>query len=333
MAPAVAPAMSPKWGLPAACQAAGRAQRPRVREVLASGQGDALPISATAPSIGVTWSRHLNRNDPYLAQASAMPAMPEVATKLLKSFERDDLSMGELGALILRDQALSAKVLRLANSAHYSPSRDVSSVADAAACLGLCTLRDLSLSAAMAGAFPVLPGMDRLAFWRANLATGCYAQVLARALDADTEVAYMGGLMLRTGQVLMSMVSPELMAEVAEHAHEVDSRIGFEQAILGRSHPEVTADLARHWKFPDKLVAAFGAAVDPLESRPFCRLGATLRLASVVTEARDAGWDACEVLGQRHAPLLAHLQLDLEWLAGHLPDHALASAGADTMVN
>lgn len=274
----------------------------------------------------------MNRIDPFLAPASAMPAMPEVAFRLLKSYQRDDLALSELSGLIAHDQALSAKVLRLANSARYSPRREMSSLTDATACLGLRTLRDLTLSAAMAGAFPALPGMDRMAFWRANLATGCYAQVLARALGVDADVAYLGGLMLRTGQVLMTMVSPSVMSDVARLADDVDSRIGYEHSFLSCSHPQVTAALAKHWRFPDDLVTAFGAAADPMASRPFCVLGATLRLASVVTEARDAGLDTGAVLTDRHGRLLAHLQLDLDWLAANLPDHALASAGADLMM-
>lgn len=273
------------------------------------------------------------RSDPFLAQASAMPAMPEVATALLRSFDRDDLSLGELAGLIVRDQVLAAKVLRLANSARYSPNRAVATVGEAAACLGLRTLRDLTLSAAMAGAFPQVPGFDRLAFWRLNLATGCYAQVLAKALDADAEVAYLGGLMLRTGQLLMTMVNPEAMAEVARHTAQIDSQIGFEQAFLGRCHPEITAELARHWQFPATLVAAFGAAAAPLAVRPFCRLGATLRLASVVAEARQLGVPAAQALQDSQAELVEHVQLDLDWLATHLPDHALAAAGADQMLS
>jgi len=275
----------------------------------------------------------MNRTDPFLAQASAMPAMPEVATALLRSFDRDDLSLGELGAMVGRDAVLAAKVLRLANSARYSPSRSIATVGDAAACLGLRTLRDLTLSAAMTGAFPQVPGFDRLAFWRMSLATSCYAQVLAKALDADADVAYLGGLMLRTGQLLMTMVNPEAMAEVSRHTAELDSQIGFEQSFLGRSHPEVTAELARHWQFPPLLVAAFSAAAAPMEVRPFCRLGAALRLASVVAEARQRGLPAGEALQHCQPELLAHVQLDLDWLATHLPDHALAAAGADQMLS
>lgn len=275
----------------------------------------------------------MNRTDPFLAQASAMPAMPEVAATLLRSFARDDLSLGELGTLIARDAVLAAKVLRLANSARYSPSRSVATVNEAAACMGLRTLRDLTLSAAMTGAFPLVPGFDRLAFWRLNLATACYAQVLAKALEADDDVAYLGGLMLRTGQLLMTMVNPGAMAEVARHTAELDSQIGIELAILGRTHPEVTAELARHWQFPPILMAAFSAATAPLAVRPFCRLGATLRLASVVAEARQRGLPAGEALVHCQGELVAHVQLDIDWLGAHLPDHALAAAGADQLLS
>ncbi|MEK8048884.1 HDOD domain-containing protein [Ideonella sp. DXS22W] len=277
----------------------------------------------------------MDRQDPFLQQAAAMPAMPEVARKLLKSFDRDDLAIGELTHLIGQDQTLSAKVLRMANSARYAPTRTIAVLSDAAACLGMRTLRDLTLSASMTGAFPSLPGFDRLVFWRDNLANAAYAQTLARGLDADPDVAYLGGLMLRTGQVLMAMVVPQAMAEVARHHldMDVDTRIGFEQSIVGRSHPTVTAALARHWQFPEALASAFEAAAEPLAARPFCRLGAVLRLASVVTESRDRGLSASAGLLAAQPELVEHLQLDLEWLETHLPAHALATAGADMLMN
>lgn len=269
---------------------------------------------------------------PYIERATAMPAMPEVAHKLLQSFDRDDLSLPELAALVGRDQALSAKVLRLANSARYSPARSVASLPDAAAALGLRTLRDLTLSACMAGAFPNIPGFDRKAFWRGTMAVAAYAQPLARWLDADEDTAYLGGLMLRTGQLLMILVEPQRMAEVAAHCAELDSRIGQEQARMGVCHPLISAELARHWRFPSTLIQAFNAAADPLEVKPFCRLGATLRLASVIADAREAGLSAADGLLQSQAALVHALQLDLDWLEAHLPDHRLAVADADALM-
>jgi hypothetical protein len=229
--------------------------------------------------------------------------MPEVARKLIDSFDKDDLSLSEVSSLIARDQALAAKVLRLANSARYSPSRTVSSLNDASASLGLRTLRDLTLSACMTGAFPAFPGFDRMAFWRSTLVVATYAQVLAPALDVDPDTAYLGGLMLRTGQILMAIVDGPGMAEVARHAVEIDSQIGFESAI------------------------------DPLAVRPFCRLGATLRLASVVADCTLQKVKVADGLRATHPELVQKVNLDLDWLVAHLPDPRLAMAGADALMH
>jgi HD-like signal output (HDOD) protein len=240
--------------------------------------------------------------DPYVKKAATLPAMPEVACQLMDTFGREDLSLGELSGLIGRDQALAARVLRYANSAHAAPRREVDNLHDAAALLGLRALRELTLSVSVMGAFPKLEGFDRLAFWRGTLAVASYAQAIAPRLDVDPAVAYLGGLMLRTGQILMAMVDPAGAAEVSRHALAPDSRIDFESGILGCAHPEITAELARHWRFPTVLITAFGAAVDPLGSRPFSRLGAVLRLASVIADHRDLDADPPKACARPRRP-------------------------------
>lgn len=269
----------------------------------------------------------------YTRQAVAMPAMPEVAQKLLRSFDRDDVSLTQLADLVGCDPALAGKVLRLANSARFAPSRQVGTVKEAAAMLGLSMLRDLALSACMAGALPQPAHLDRVAFWRSTMAVAGYAQVFAKALQQDEEVAYLGGLMLRSGLLLMTMVDPERALDVARRAEAPDSRIGWEASLAGCTHPQVTAALARHWKFPGALVAAFEAAPDPMASRPFSRLGAVLRLASVAADAGAASLPLLETLQLLQQPLLTHLQVQPDWLARHLPSYADMTAGAEGLLH
>ncbi|OYT89267.1 MAG: hypothetical protein CFE46_02260 [Burkholderiales bacterium PBB6] len=279
------------------------------------------------------WRPALSLTDPYVRRARSLPAMPEVAARLLTSFDRDDLSLHEVASLIGRDQALSAQVLRMANSARYAHHAKVSSLNDAAQRLGLRALRDLTLTACVARAFPEVPGFDRMHFWRGTLAVAAYAQAMAPALKVQADTAYLGGLMLRTGQLLMMLEDAGACADVALHAMELDSRIGFEAVVLGCTHPEVTSELARHWGFPRGLVTAFGAAADPMVVRPFNELGAALRLASVVDECREAGDDVAQALRMTHPGVLAHMNLDVEALTAGLPDHQLACAGAETLMH
>jgi HD-like signal output (HDOD) protein len=270
--------------------------------------------------------------DAYTDAAARLPAMPEVAHTLLKSFDQDDLSLLQLAELVGKDQALAAKVLRTANSARYAPPKTIANLRDAASVLGLSTMRDLTLASCLTGSLPECPGFDRLHFWRGTLALATYASTLAKALSVDEETAYVAGLTLRTGQMLMALVDPVAFRQVQGLSRTVDQRFAQEVTAFGLSHPVVTAALAQRWRFPPSLVASFAAAANPLAARPFDRRGAVLRLASVVTDSRELGLPVREQLLQVQGDLVTHLGLDLDWLDGHLCDHALATAGADTLL-
>lgn len=270
--------------------------------------------------------------DAFADAAAKLPAMPEVALTLLKSFDRDDLSLPQLAELVGKDQVLAAKVLRTANSARYAPPKTIANLRDAASVLGLGAMRDLTLASCLTGSLPECPGFDRLNFWRGTLALATYASTLAKALSVDEETAYVAGLMLRTGQVLMAVVDPVAFRHVQGLTGSVDQRMAQEELAFGVSHPVVTAALARRWRFPGSLVDSFAAAASPLAARPFDRRGAVLRLASVVTDCRELGQPWRDGLLAAQGELVAHLGLDLDWLESHLCDHALACSGADTLL-
>jgi HD-like signal output (HDOD) protein len=273
--------------------------------------------------------------DKYFANAAAMPSMPEVAHRLLKSFEREDMGMHELADLIGRDQGLSVKLLRLANSARFSPRHTISTLKDAATTIGLNSLRDMALAACMAGAFPKLPSFDRLRFWRKCLATAGHARVLAQASDLDPDTAYLAGLVMRAGELLMLMHDPEAIVQAEAESRQPDSLLEHEMALLQCNHLEVSAELARRWKFPDELVRALAAAADPMACKPFCRLGGVLRLASVLADAGDLGLDPLATLHEVQPELFHHMHFDLDeaWLSAHLASYEALTSGVDQLLH
>lgn len=251
----------------------------------------------------------------------ALPTMPEVASRLLKSFEDDNVGLAQIAALIEKDSTLAAKVLRLANSAHYSPSHQISTVLDAAHALGLETLRNLAMAACLSGAFPKVQGLDRAVFWRHSVATANYARILARMLGANgstADTAYLSGLMLRTGQLLMAMGEPQLVADVEAHAAEPGSRFSLEEHRFGCTHADVTASLAAHWHFPKAMVEAFADANTPLEIRPFSLIAAVLHVAEVLADAAEHHDEPVPALKLAVPELIEHLHLDLDLLASKI---------------
>ncbi|MBN8489682.1 MAG: HDOD domain-containing protein [Burkholderiales bacterium] len=272
-------------------------------------------------------------SDKYFANPAALPSMPEVAHRLLQSFEREDLGMQQLADLIAQDQGLSVKLLRLANSARYSPRHAIATLKDAAMVIGLGSLRDMALAACVAGAFPKVEGFDRLKFWRQCLATAGHARLLAPSSDVDPDTAYLAGLVMRTGELLMLMSDPEAVALAESRALTPDSLLDHERQLMHCTHLEVTAELARRWRFPDTLVHGLRAAEDPLAVKPFSRLGAVLRLASVMAEAGESGLPPLTTAVETQGALIEHLHLDLEWLGHRMAPHDTLTNGVEQLLH
>ena len=268
-----------------------------------------MTIASTTPTTPVSASA-----ERFLGGHASLPVMPEVGRKLLRSLDDDGVSLGQIAELIGKDSTLAAKVLRLANSARYSPSHTIGTLQDAAMALGLETLRNLAMAASISAAFPEVKGLDRQRFWRHSVRTAGYARLLAKLLQGDADTADLAGLMLRTGQLMMAMSEPDQVADVEAHAAEPGSRFSLEMHRFGCTHADVTAALAAHWHFPADLVEAFKDANAPLEIRPFSMLAAILHLAEVLADACDQQSDRIAALELAVPELVEHLHMDLDFL-------------------
>lgn len=260
----------------------------------------------------------MQATDRYLHNPDALPVMPELATRLMRTLEREDTSLVEVAELIERDPSLTVKVLRLANSAAVGATRSVANIRDAANLIGMRRLREMSLAACVANLFPNKVRFDRERFWRHGLATAGHAKVLAELCGLDPDTAYIAGLVMRIGRVLMLMVEPEIVARCDELNDAPDSLIEHEVEWLGCSHLEVSAALAQRWNFPLEIVDALVAARDPLVAYPFSPLGAVLRLASTLADAGDLQMDEVDTLLSVQPELMGRLDLDAEELEGRL---------------
>jgi HD-like signal output (HDOD) protein len=275
----------------------------------------------------------MNASDRYLHNSDALPVMPELAVRLMRTLQRDDTSMSEVAALIERDPSLAVKVLRVANSAGVGAEREVANLRDAANLLGMRQLRDLSMAACIANVFPKGGQFDRARFWRHGLATAGHAKVLAGLCNIDPDTAYIAGLVMRIGRVLMLMVEPEIVARCDDLNDSPDSLIGHEIEWLGCSHLEVSAALARRWNFPSEIVDALVAARDPLATLPFSALGAVLRLASTLADAGDLQLAEVDTLVAKHPELMAHMELSAHDLVEYLLPWDRLTLGVDQLLS
>lgn len=261
--------------------------------------------------------------DEMIRHIRGLPAMPAVAMELLTTLSGGDADVDALAQRIAQDQAIAARVLRVANSPFYGLQARVGSIHDAIVVLGFTAVRSLVLAAAVVTALPPgsCPGFVPSRFWRHVLGTAVAAQALAKALRHKADGLFIAGLLHDIGRLVMVSVYPEHYARVIALANERDSRLlDVETEVFGFDHTAVGAALARHWNFPEDIVEALACHHNPELAHPGS-LAAVVHYADAIAKALDLE----EAENTQTPPL--HLDsvnaLGLDW-------QALGSVLADT---
>ena len=250
-------------------------------------------------------------------QSVKLPVMPEVAHALIRTLHDDEISISQVRDLIAKDPVLTAKVLRAANSAAMGLKREVGSLDAAIAMVGLSQVRTLALTACMNVAFPVVPGLNRTEFWRNCMACAGYAQWLAGGIGLDAQQAWLAGMMLRLGELIIVQTKPETLTELERQPQIPGDRWSREQEVLGFTEAQVTAELAHRWNFPASIVRGLNAASDPLAAKPLSQLGAVLHLASRLADMAFSDPEIVDALPQE---VIGGLDLNKDWMRSKLPE-------------
>ena len=199
-----------------------------------------------------------------------LPSLPKVVDQLLKLSDQGT-STREFADLIATDQGLSAKVLKLVNSAFYSLRSPVSSIRHASSLLGVRTLKSLALSVSVINIFKRnLPGFDPASFWRHALAVALAGQKVAEHLKLPChDEVYITGLLHDTGVALLIQHYPEEFSGIASPRSEgMPEEIKQEEEEFGQAHPEVGFNLAGHWRLPALIGTGIRYHHTPIDQLP-----------------------------------------------------------------
>ena len=188
-----------------------------------------------------------------VSKVHALPSLPAVAMELLARIEQNNADIHQLSAIVAKDQALSAKALRLANSSFYGMQRKVTTIPQALSILGLNSLRTLVTTTAVIDHFSAtdLEGFDFQGFWRHSIAAAVCARLIAKRVDVNPESAFMAGLLHDIGRLVLVTEFPVQYQTAINYRTEHDcTMLAAERAILSCDHAAVGHALAEHWRFP-----------------------------------------------------------------------------------
>ena len=214
-----------------------------------------------------------------------LPALPTIAMEVVDLVDNPKTSASRLGKLISTDQALTAKVLKIANSPFYGFPKKISTIDFAIIVLGYDALKEIVISISLVSSLQKKSDQvfDAKGFWDHAITTGVLARRLARDLGyrVSGEV-FVGGLLHDMGISVLHRYFKNEFKRIVEIARDTDlTFLEAEESVLGVTHAEVGGWLAERWNLPDHLVEAISQHHTPTRAAKNTDLVALIHVADV----------------------------------------------------
>jgi len=259
-----------------------------------------------------------------------LPTLPTVVSKMIELVDNPKTSAASLASLISTDQALTAKILKMANSAYYGFSREIATVNMAIVVMGFNAVKEMGLSLSVFDMFKDLSNIrhfDVTLYWQHSVGCGVAAKMVARKFRNNLAgEAFVSGLLHDIGKIVINQYLhaefTEIMNRVADNNEPLDT---VEMELLGTHHGEIGGWLADRWRLPMVIADAIKHHHTPWDSKKnrllvamvnvanylchICGIGASGRPSPLPIDEKT--W---EILDQNNIPLgpeeIANLQND-----------------------
>jgi HD-like signal output (HDOD) protein len=227
---------------------------------------------------------------------SQISTLPEVTTKIIQLVEDPRSSAKDLHNIIKHDVALSAKILKVVNSAFYGLPRQVASVDRAIVLLGLSTVKNIAVATSMTKLFSgskISTNFHAKDLWVHSLACGVFCKMICQMKKPEiAEDLFVAGLMHDLGLVVEKQVFAKELGEIIDKVSanpELDI-CQIEIDTLGADHQTFGSGLAVKWKFPLLFQLATGYHHQPLKAAPeHQEIAAITHLADYLANKKQAG--------------------------------------------
>ena len=203
-----------------------------------------------------------------LSKPQNLPSVPEVVRELIQSFNEPEPDLLLIAGKVAKDPVLSAKLLRLANSAKFGCSRQIATVKEAAVRLGTDSVRNMVLACSLTGSLKTVPGIDLKHFWAHVFDVAALAKQLSKTQGNKGEEVFTCALLYDLGRLIMHLGLPENLVLRICDLEPHKGRAAAEQAVVGFTYADVGAELAKQWNFPDSFCRASAVCFICLRSLP-----------------------------------------------------------------
>lgn len=214
------------------------------------------------------------RIETIISNIEQLPPLPEVASKVINMVSDPDVSFKLVAQEISKNQAMTANILKLCNSAFFSKGKEITSIDRAIVTLGLKEVKDIVL---LVAAKPVLDkpviGYDLAQgdLWKQGLAVATMSRDIAIAKKRKdlSDIVFTGGIIHNVGKVVIALFVQQAFRQILDLAQTQSLSFHIaEKEIMGYNHQEVGEKILIKWNFPPVLRSIVRYYQDPAGAPP-----------------------------------------------------------------
>ena len=219
-------------------------------------------------------------------QIDNVPQVPEVVRTLLSQVNDPNIDFVAIAKNVEKEQIISMKVLRLANSAFYGLPREIGSIKQALVLLGMTELKKLIVVSGLISSIPEIPNFNIEDFWIDNFRTASYAKWIAEQANFDdSDMVFTAGLINGLGNILIHLGNSEAADEISYLVEEGMPLLDAERQELSFTNQEACAELCRLWQFSDDLITTVEQSGEPLNFKKVSVSACAVFVARYISES------------------------------------------------
>ena len=217
-----------------------------------------------------------------------IPTLPVIYQQLFQIMQDPEFSVPHVSDLIAQDQALSAKILHLVNSAFYGYNKQIKTISRAVVILGFRAVRSAALAISVFDYFKdegETNGVNMKDFWVHSIAVATTCKVLAEeAKVTQQEEAFVVGLLHDVGKLIEKRYFADDFGDLCRAAQEQHlTWFGGEQLLFQINHATIGKAVFRAWDFPSTVVDAIHYHHEPEKAGTVPQMAALVHVADYVS--------------------------------------------------